>query len=59
MERLAYLHGRGMAHNLGDDRWLVEPDFKQRLKDLQLSKDVIKNRAREHARRREQELELA
>jgi type IV secretory pathway VirD2 relaxase len=59
MERLAYLDGRGMAHNLGDDRWLVEPDFKERLKELQLEKDVIKNRARTHMREREQERALA
>lgn len=59
IERLAYLEGRGFAHSLGDDRWLLEADFKERLKEIQLSKDVIKNRARVHARRREQELELA
>jgi len=59
MERLAYLEGRSLAHSLGDDRWLVEGDFKSNLRDLQLSKDVIKNRARVHAREREQGLEVA
>jgi hypothetical protein len=58
MERLAYLEGRGFAHSLGDDCWLVEPDAKERLKELQLDKDVIKNRARVQALRREQEREL-
>ena len=59
MERLAYLEGRGYARSLGDDRWEVQADFKERLKDRQLERDVIKNRARVHALRREQELELA
>ena len=59
MERLAYLEGRGYARSLGDDRWEVLADFKERLKDRQLERDVIKNRARVHALRREQELELA
>jgi type IV secretory pathway VirD2 relaxase len=59
MERLAYLEGRGFAHSLGDDRWMVEQDFKERLKEMQLEKDVIKNRVRVHARQRAQELELA
>jgi hypothetical protein len=57
MERLAFLQGMGLAHSLGDDRWLVEGNFKETLRELQLSKDVIKNRARVHARGREQELE--
>ena len=59
MERLAYLEGLGYARSLGDDRWEVQADFKERLKDRQLERDVIKNRARVHALRREQELELA
>jgi type IV secretory pathway VirD2 relaxase len=59
MERLAYLEGRGYARSLGDDRWEVQADFKERLKEIQLSKDVVKNRARVHAREREQELEVA
>jgi type IV secretory pathway VirD2 relaxase len=59
MERLAYLEGRGYARSLGDDRWEVLADFKERLKDRQLERDVTKNRARVHALRREQELELA
>jgi type IV secretory pathway VirD2 relaxase len=54
MERLAYLEGRGLADSLGDNCWLVRDDFKQQLKDLQLSHDVIKSRGREHIRRREQ-----
>jgi hypothetical protein len=59
MQRLAYLEGRGYARSLGDDRWEVLADFKERLKEIQLSKDVIKNRARVHARERGQELEVA
>ena len=59
MERLAYLEGRGYARSLGEDRWEVQADFKERLKERQLERDVIKNRARVHALRREQELELA
>ena len=59
MERLAYLEGRGYARSLGDDRWEVQADFKERLTERQLERDVIKNRARVHALRREQELELA
>jgi type IV secretory pathway VirD2 relaxase len=59
MERLAYLEGRGYARGLGDDRWEVQADFKERLKERQLERDVLKNRARVHALRREQELELA
>jgi hypothetical protein len=59
MERLAYLEGRGYARSLGDDRWEVQADFKERLKERQLERDVIKNRAKVHALRREQELELA
>ena len=59
MERLAYLEGRGYARSVGDDRWEVLADFKERLKERQLERDVIKNRARVHALRREQELELA
>jgi len=54
MERLAYLEGRGLADSLGDNCWLVRDDFKQQLKDLQRSHDVIKSRGREHIRRREQ-----
>ena len=48
MERLAYLEGRGYAHSLGDDRWLLEPDFKERLKELQLDNDIIHSRAKVH-----------
>jgi hypothetical protein len=59
MERLAYLDGRGMAHNLGDNRWLVEPDFKARLKELQLDNDIIKSAAKVHIKERERERELA
>ena len=59
MGRLAYLEGRGYARSLGDDRWEVQADFKERLKERQLERDVIKNRARVHALRREEELELA
>jgi type IV secretory pathway VirD2 relaxase len=59
MERLAFLEGYGLAKSLGDDRWAVQTDFKERLKEKQLEKDVIKNHARVHALRREQELQLA
>jgi hypothetical protein len=59
MERLAYLEGRGLAQSLGDNQWLVNSEFKQTLQELQLSKDVIKNRARVHSKRREQERALA
>jgi type IV secretory pathway VirD2 relaxase len=59
MERLAYLEGRGFARGLGDDRWLVELDFKERLKELQLDKDIIKSRAKVHIKEREQERALA
>lgn len=59
MQRLAFLEGMGLAQGLGDNRWQLEPDFRQRLKDLQLSHDIIKNHARVHAQRRERELEIA
>jgi hypothetical protein len=36
----------------------MEADFKQQLKEMQLDKDVIKSRARVHARLREQEHDL-
>jgi type IV secretory pathway VirD2 relaxase len=59
MERLAYLEGRGLAQSLGDNRWLVNGDFKETLRELQLSKDVIKSHARVHAKQRDQERALA
>jgi type IV secretory pathway VirD2 relaxase len=59
MQRLAYLEGRGWATSLGDDQWAVDENFKEKLKDLQLSNDKIKNRAKVHTKEREQELEVA
>lgn len=59
MERLAYLEGRGLAVSVGENQWVLKDDFKERLKEIQLAKDVIKNHARVHIKRREQERELA
>jgi type IV secretory pathway VirD2 relaxase len=59
IERLAFLEGMGLARGLGDNRWQVEPDFRERLLTIQRERDVVKSRARVHARQREQELELA
>jgi type IV secretory pathway VirD2 relaxase len=59
IERLAFLEGYGLARSLGDSRWEIRGDFKERLKEKQLEHDVIRSRARVHALRREQELELA
>jgi hypothetical protein len=59
IERLAWLQGYGLADSLGDDRWVVHADFKERLREKQLEHDIIKNHAREHALRREQELEVS
>lgn len=59
MERLAFLEGYGFARSVGDNRWEVREDFKERLKEKQLDHDVIKSRARVHTLRREQELEIA
>jgi type IV secretory pathway VirD2 relaxase len=58
MERLAFLEGMRLAHRIGDNRWLMEADFKEQLKEMQLEKDVIKSRARVHAQQREQQHEL-
>lgn len=58
MERLAFLEGYGLASRLGDNRWQVHGDFKERLKEKQLEHDVIKNHARVHMRRREREREF-
>jgi len=59
MERLAFLEGYGLATRLGGNSWEVREDFKAILRAKQLEHDVIKNHARVHARRREQELELS
>jgi hypothetical protein len=59
MERLAYLEGRGFAYSTGDHQWMMMTEWKERLKELQLSKDVIKSHARVHAREREQERDIA
>jgi type IV secretory pathway VirD2 relaxase len=59
MQRLAFLEGMGLARSLSEDRWEVEPDFKDRLRTLQRERDVVKSRARIRARQREMEHELA
>jgi hypothetical protein len=53
MERLAFLEGMGLAQSLGDHRWELQPGWKEELRELQLQNDVVKNRARVHAQRRE------
>jgi type IV secretory pathway VirD2 relaxase len=59
MQRLKHLEGLGLAQNLGRDSWRLEPDFRERLIDMQRSRDVIKSRARIRGRQREMERELA
>jgi type IV secretory pathway VirD2 relaxase len=59
MERLAYLEGLGLAQSIGAHRWQVQGNFKERLKELQLKHDVVRTRAQERIKEREQGLELA
>jgi hypothetical protein len=59
MQRLKHLEGLGLAQRLGRDSWRLEPDFRERLIDMQRSMDVIKSRARIRGQQREMEHELA
>jgi type IV secretory pathway VirD2 relaxase len=59
IERLAFLEGYGLATNLGDSQWVVDENFKDKLKATQLDNDRIKGRARVHARDRERHMEIA
>jgi hypothetical protein len=53
IERLAYLEGRGLAQRRDSLCWELAADWKQQLKELQRSKDVIKNRAKIRSQQRE------
>jgi type IV secretory pathway VirD2 relaxase len=59
IERMAYLEGRGFAYSTGDHQWMLVPEWKDRLKEMQIEKDVIRSHARTHARQREGEREIA
>jgi relaxase-like protein len=58
IERLAYLEGRGLAQRRGSLCWEIKGDWKQQLRDLQLEKDVIKNRAKIRSQQRGMEREV-
>jgi type IV secretory pathway VirD2 relaxase len=57
--RLRHLEGMGLAQNLGGNSWHLMPDFKERLIEMQLDKDVIKSRARIRGQQRGMERETA
>ena len=58
IERLSFLEKLGLARRVGERSWELSPEHEQELRRRQREHDIIKTRAREQQRERNNDLDL-